>query len=379
MNKIVSALSLRRVNQIISLTAIMSVIAIGSYFVFSSQAAGVFNSTEPEDGTITQPATKVADVTASGGNYVKFGSAVTPPTYTCTKTLAAGGNVKSFSDSLASGETGCLRAGTYSTGSIDFSSSGATLASYPGERATINLGSSPNQATIARGTTGMTIKRINFTTTSAHVLRVYGNNTILENNQFTDNHADGAGSCVGIGGTQDKPDGVIIRGNKFVNCGGVATNLNHSIYALSFTNLTIVDNVFYGTGAYVIQLYPYAEHAIIRHNVIDGSNEYSIRGSIVIDADSSSSPASAIIENNIINNTAVTAIQARVGSGHQVNSNCFYQNSGGDISGSVAQTGNVNTNPMYVNRTTHDYHLSPGSPCLAVVQYDTAAKIDQTW
>jgi hypothetical protein len=64
----------------------LGVLAVASLFgivglirELNSQAATLATATEPEDGTITPPATKVTDATASGGSTVRFGTASTPP------------------------------------------------------------------------------------------------------------------------------------------------------------------------------------------------------------------------------------------------------------------------------------------------------------
>jgi hypothetical protein len=50
---------------------------LGGYFIYSSFAAGLSSSIEPENGTITSPASMVTDASASGGKAVKFGTAGT--------------------------------------------------------------------------------------------------------------------------------------------------------------------------------------------------------------------------------------------------------------------------------------------------------------
>jgi hypothetical protein len=50
--------------------------AIGGYLIYSSFAAGLSSSIEPENGTITSPASMVTDASASGGKAVKFGGSV---------------------------------------------------------------------------------------------------------------------------------------------------------------------------------------------------------------------------------------------------------------------------------------------------------------
>jgi hypothetical protein len=49
----------------------------------------------------------------------------------CTSTLAPGGNVQTFANSLSTGEEGCLRGGVYTTPNyISIKSNGGTLAAY---------------------------------------------------------------------------------------------------------------------------------------------------------------------------------------------------------------------------------------------------------
>ncbi len=349
----------------------------GSIIHMSTKAGTPFFGIEPENGTLSAPATKVTDTAASGGVAIKFGSEpISPPpptTYSCTKNLAVGGNIQSFSDSLASGQTGCLRGGTYNTGSLTFRSSGATLASTPGERAIINMGTSGS--TVSSSTSGMVLKRLDFVTTNVHTMRIFGSRTVLENNYFTNKNATTAGACVGVGGSADRPDAVIIRGNKFDKCGG--DKLNHGIYALSNTNMQITDNIFWGSGGYNIQLYPQADRAVVRHNVIDGSREMSTRGGVVIDG---TWGGNHTLEYNVLAYANFdAAIIQRVVTGNKANSNCFFGNNANTSGSGITVTGSVNADPKFVNRTGRDYRLASGSGCLSTVQYDTAAKINAVW
>jgi hypothetical protein len=62
-----------------------------------------------------------------------------------------------------------------------------------------------------------------------------------------------------------------------------------------------------------------------------------------------------------------------------VRSNCFWQNADGDISGTAEIADNVVVDPRFVDRARRDYRLAADSACLAVVGYDTAARIARGW
>lgn len=280
--------------------------------------------------------------------------------------------VQKLSDSLVSGQVGCLRAGTYTQATtLIFRSANTTVASFPGERATIN-----GYMEIKRGF-AVKLMRLNLQYNGTGVIRVYGSGSVLESNDFTNFQHNLSGSCVGIGGSQDVPSGVVVRLNRFHGCGSNLDNQNHGIYALAFTDALIEDNVMWLSGGYSMQLYPNGTRATVRHNVIDGSNEYSVRGGIVIDG---TTAVSHLIERNIIAYTKTTAILQRTGSGHVAQYNCFFSNTGGDTSGTaLSLTGNVTADPLFINRAARDYRLSPTSGCLGVMQYDTAAKVNAAW
>ncbi len=103
----------------------------------------------------------------------------------------------------------------------------------------------------------------------------------------------------------------------------------------------------------------------------------SSRGGLVIDGDNGDQH---VIEHNILAHTNFdAAIIQRTGSGHEANYNCFYDNSASVSGSEITQTGNVTADPNFASRSGRDYRLSPNSGCLAVVQYDTAAKINEVW
>ncbi len=289
-----------------------------------------------------------------------------PEPVPCDKTLAAGGNIQTFVTSLASGQTGCLRQGTY-TNKFDINVAGITLRSYPGEKATLDYAG--QMRIYANNVTLSNFKIIGRADSiSGLTIRAYGNNMTFQDNDITNNHQ--GGSCILVGGSSEHTQFLTVRRNKIHGCGAVGSNLDHGIYASNFSDMLVEDNLFYDIGAYAVQLYPNGTRGVVRHNVIDGGGS-SIRGGIVIDG---STAVNHTIERNIIAFAATQGIIQRTGSGHQANNNCFYQNSGGNVTGSaISQAGNITANPGFLGRATGDYRLSPNSPCLAVVQYDTVA------
>lgn len=308
-----------------------------------------------------------------------------PPTaYTCTKTLSVGGGLQAFVDSLADGQIGCLRGGTHNannttstTYSLALSKPGVTLASTPGERATIDL--KGLEAQVRPEGNRVVVRRIDFTTTDNHTIRVYGDNVVLEDNTFTNSGNAASGSCVGVGGSDKITVNLKIQRNIFKDCGSNSTNQNHGIYAAHFKTLTIVDNLFYGNGAYRIQLYPEADGAYVAHNIFD--NQGAARGAVVISTETQYSRNHSL-ERNIVVNTAnwgglyVNNSKPNI-SGNKANYNCFFNNPTGNITGTFDQgtVGNITQNPLFVNAGARDYRLQAGSPCLSVVEYDTFAKI----
>ena len=328
---------------------------------------------------------------------VTFGTGTASATDTCSKFAAPTGSdsaagtqaapyrtPQQLADSLSSGQTGCLRNGTYvasSHYSISFrhgGESGApiTIRSYPGERARlIGIVHVPN------GANHVTISDLIIEGTGeSNTVKIYSADVIVEESEIT--NAWRGLSCMMLGSSSaGLAVRTMVRGNVFHACGSLANgNKDHAIYAAGTVYGEIVDNIFYDTAAYTIQFYPNAQGTRFAHNVIDGGSP-SIRGGVIFGSDGSTAARNNVVEENVISYATtynvLSSWDGEVGSGNVARDNCLWAGGGGDLhnSGGLTTVGNLSANPNFVDRARHDYRLAPGSPCLAKVGYDTAAKL----
>jgi hypothetical protein len=286
---------------------------------------------------------------------------------------------------LQPGETGCLRQGDYTpTGTYVFSmarggtaSAPITVTSYPGEHATIQ-----GITQVPAGDNYVTLSDMTFEGTAGmNTIKIYSTGVHVENNEVTNNWA--AGSCMMLGsnsaGQALQP---VISGNVFHACGSPADgNKDHGIYAANVNEGEIVNNLFYDSAAYAIQLYPNAQKTTFAHNVIDGSSP-SVRGGLVFGGDEEFASSGNVVEQNVIAFATTYDIASvwggAVGSGNLARNNCLYGGGEGQLSnaGGLTATSNLTANPQFVGATEDDFRLASGSPCLAEVGYDTVAAIE---
>jgi hypothetical protein len=284
-------------------------------------------------------------------------------------------------DSLSAGQTGCLRGGTYTQSEVRFRRAGAsgapiTLTSYPGERATLKGG----YVYVMNGADYVTISNLNIDATASttqNAVQILARDTILEDSDITNGNVR---VCIILGSNSGYGQSVrtVIRRNRIHHCGDPAAgNQHHAIYFENTIDAYVADNIFWATSAFAIHLYPNAQHSLIEHNVIVDNG----RG-VTFSGDSTRASNNNEVRYNIIASEtldyAVTSWWGGpVGTGNTAHDNCLYSNPMGDFNGGTGYTryANAHADPMFVNASAHDYRLSTSSTCLAVVGYDTAAKL----
>lgn len=286
-----------------------------------------------------------------------------------------------LADSLASGQTGCLRGGTYTVASgyvLDVRSGGTTVRSYPGEHAKL-----VGIVQVRNAAAGFTLSHLRFEGTGgANTVKIYAPDVVVEDSDVT--NAWRGRSCMMLGSNAGYGQAarVVVRRNRFHECGDPANgNKDHAIYAQNVVDGEIVDNVFWNSAAYALELYPNAQRTRVAHNVVDGASP-SVRGGFVFGGDTSYASNGNVVELNVITYAATYDITASwggaVGSGNLARNNCVWGGTLGNVNtgaGGFTASGNVAAAPAFVDRASRDYRLAAGSPCLAVVGYDTAAKL----
>ena len=217
-------------------------------------------------------------------------------------------------DSLRPGETGCLHGGVYASSRDNVlyprrgGAPGAplTLRSYPGERARL-----VGIIDIRHGSDYITLSGLDIEGTGedgANTIKIYSRGVVLEESDIT--NAWRGRSCLILGNNEGGGQAVapVVRGNTFHECGNPENgNQDHGVYAANVLDGEIVDNLFYDSAAYTIQLYPNAQRTRFAHNVVDGSGR-SVRGGIVFGGDGRFASGDNVVEKNVIVSAATAAI-----------------------------------------------------------------------
>ena len=318
------------------------------------------------------PCTKVA---APGGKDSATGDAGDP--YATPQRLA---------DSLAPGDTGCLRGGKYWLGGpwreLIVATPGIRLTSYPGERATL-----VGRIILDAEADGVRVDRLTLDGRNRRALNsptINGDDVVFRRNNISSPHS---GGCFILGSlTEVRRD--VIKGNRIHNCGEPATLYGHGIYMQDVHAAKVVRNTIYDNADTGIKVGPDSDGALIRGNVIDGNP---IGVNFTGDPTHASS-RNVVTQNVIANATRWWNVQfywlGPIGSGNLLRHNCVhpapdsdYNEYGGILTGGPAKhelerrgltrTGfiaeeNLVAEPDYVDSKAKDFRLRRESRCRAV-------------
>src|SRR6202035_428786 len=172
-------------------------------------------------------------------------------------------------NSLAVGQTGCARGGTY-TQDVTVGHGGSagaplTITSYPGERATL-----VGRLYLREGANYVTFSNMDLNGRNSSLLpspTVNDTNATFVGNDVTDEHTE---ICFLVGSGWGRAKSTLIERNRIHDCGVLpAANHDHGIYVDEADNTQILENVIYKNADRGIQLYPDAQGTIIEHNIID--------------------------------------------------------------------------------------------------------------
>jgi len=280
-------------------------------------------------------------------------------------------SAQKLANSLAPGETGCLRSGVY-TENVEFtragtSSSRITFQSYPSERARI-----VGEVAVRAGADNVTVANLDLNGRTAEHWpspAVSADSVAFEGNDVSN---DNTAVCFLIGTSSGRPQNTSIRSNRIHNCGKLpATNLHEGIYVSNADGTTITDNTIYDNADMGIQLYPDAQRSVIRGNVIDGNGE-----GIIFSGDHGKVAHDNLVENNVITNSRIREnVESYydpgtpVGRRNRVRNNCISGGASDDGDGGIGRpvgftlSGNLTIDPHYANRGAKDFRVSQDSPC----------------
>ncbi len=306
-------------------------------------------------------------VTAPGGSDSAAGTAAAP--YATFNKL---------SHSLAPGQTGCLRSGTYRE-NVEVNANGApgapiTIQSYPGERATF-LG----RLTTDQTSSYLTFQDITFDGSAApsdgsELLpspTVHGESIAFIGNEVTNRHT---AICFAVGNESfGRAPRVVIRRNRIHDCGQLPpTNHQHGIYLHSPCCAQVTDNWVYDNADTGIQMFPDADGNYIARNIVYGNGDNISFGGDTKDGGCASSDNN-IVERNVLSHPRVKENVGswsgcgKHGTGNVLRENCIWPPTFQKAGEGFALVNNFYVEPAYVNAAAKDFRIVPGTPCAPLV------------
>jgi parallel beta-helix repeat protein len=290
----------------------------------------------------------------------------------CDQVASPGqGAAQRLVDSLDRGQTGCLRGGLYE-GSVRIATSGITLTSYEGERATVK-----GRFYVTQDADGVTVEGLYLDGSNSGMLpspTINGDGATFRRNDVTNHHR---GICFVLGHPDwGRANGTVLEFNRIHDCGRLpATNHDHGIYVATATNTLIRGNWIYDNADFGVHLYPDAQKTTVTGNVIDGNGEgLTFSGEYGVAANDN------LVEGNVISNSKVRynveswfAPGNPIGRNNVVRDNCIKggvrDHGDGGIAGEwgfrVVQT--VRAKPAFASPARDDFRLESGDPCRDVL------------
>jgi parallel beta-helix repeat protein len=275
--------------------------------------------------------------------------------------------VQRLVDSLAPGQVGCLRAGTYpNERPVRFDVPGTKLTAYPDESATVRGRIRVDSRADGTVIEGLSLDGRN--PENKHGPLIYADDVVLRGNDITNHHM---GICVAVAREYDEPlpQDVLIEGNRIHDCGRLpATNHDHGIYISNAVGTVVRGNWIYSNADRGVQLYPNADRSIVTGNAIVGNGQ-----GVIFGGGKSSSSDHNVVTRNVITHSNLrhnieSHWQGPTGVGNVARDNCVYggarpENGGIEVPhpGFVA-SGNRTRDPGF-EPATGDYRLPTGSTC----------------
>jgi hypothetical protein len=307
---------------------------------------------------------------------------------TCTKVASLTGSdsaagtdaapfktVQKLTRSLAAGQTGCLRAGSYGGSDIFLDKPDTALQSYPGERATLTTFLEVTSTAPRSRVSGLKIDTTGHSNTVGTKLQA--DDAVFSDNEVT---KGGQGICI-LAGTYNPAQRIVIERNVIYNCGaavkpdGTKNKFDHQIYLSGTRNAIVRWNVLRDNpGGWGVHMYPNADGTLVEHNIIDGN-----QGGVIFAGSSSTSTS----DSNTVRNNVITGSSPRwnvegswsgaPGAGNTATNNCVHSSGPGQPSGIATQSGfSASSNAVlssapYADRGTGDYRFKAGSACANLV------------
>jgi parallel beta-helix repeat protein len=281
---------------------------------------------------------------------------------TCHQTASPTGAISTAQglvNALSAGQTGCLRAGTY-TGDVTVNK-GVKLTSYGGENAIV-------RGRVVVTGAGAALEKLVLDGRNAGNLAsptIHAADVVLRDNDIQ--NVSTSAICVNVKTSGSLvPDRFLIERNRIHHCGSLPwTNLLHGLMLENGTGGIVQDNVVYSNADKGLLLYPSLQSATIRRNTVDGNASGIHFGEAT---------GNTVVENNVVANATRRwniEMYNLFGAGNAVRSNCVWASntytSRGGIQDQIENYLTLGTNPVvqpgFANRGAGDFSIAAGAGC----------------